>query len=182
MKRFAVVLLMACAVVAIVGCGKKAAQTTPVQVSGPADKQAKPAEVAHPPSPAPTPPPAAPVPKPTPGKKGFVTAKSGLKYHDKMVGHGAETKAGETVTVHYKGWLDNGKVFDSSRSHGEPFSFTLGQGQVIRGWDEGVAGMRVGGVRELIIPPSLGYGDEDKGTIPPNSTLHFEIELLKVGE
>jgi FKBP-type peptidyl-prolyl cis-trans isomerase len=84
------------------------------------------------------------------------------------------------VTVHYKGWLDNGTVFDSSRSRNEPFSFKLGGGDVIKGWDEGVVGMRVGGVRELTVPPSLGYGEQDMGKIPPNSTLHFEVELLEV--
>jgi len=115
--------------------------------------------------------------KPAAGK--WITLPSGLRYRDIVVGTGAQAAANSRVTVHYKGWLDNGKVFDSSRKPGAgPFSFRLGTGSVIKGWDEGVNGMKVGGIRELIIPPALGYGDEDQGVIPPNSTLHFEIELL----
>ncbi|MCX6343808.1 MAG: FKBP-type peptidyl-prolyl cis-trans isomerase [Armatimonadetes bacterium] len=88
---------------------------------------------------------------------------------------------GDTVTVHYKGWLDNGKVFDTSKKPGrEPFEFTVGAGQVIRGWDEGLIGMKVGETRKLTIPPELGYGETGQGPIPPNATLHFEIELLKI--
>lgn len=109
----------------------------------------------------------------------WITLPSGLRYRDVVVGTGASAVANSRVTVHYKGWLDNGKVFDSSRKPGAgPFSFALGTGTVIKGWDEGVNGMKVGGIRELIVPPALGYGDEDQGVIPPNSTLHFEIELL----
>lgn len=118
--------------------------------------------------------------KPSAGK--WITLPSGLRYRDIVVGTGAQAVANSRVTVHYKGWLDNGKVFDSSRKPGAgPFSFTLGTGSVIKGWDEGIKGMKVGGTRELLIPPSLGYGDEDQGVIPPNSTLHFEIELVEVG-
>lgn len=122
-----------------------------------------------------------PTAKPTkPGEE--VTSASGLKYKDKKVGSGQEVVSGNTVTVDYKGWLDNGTVFDTSKKPGgEPFSFTVGAGLVIKGWEEGLVGMKVGGVRELTIPPSLGYGDEDMGQIPPNSTLHFEVELLKIG-
>ena len=110
---------------------------------------------------------------------------SGLKYTDSKVGDGAAATAGHKVSVHYTGWLDNkgekGKKFDSSLDRGDPFSFTLGGGQVIKGWDEGVAGMKVGGKRTLIIPPELGYGARGAGgVIPPNATLIFDVELLKV--
>jgi len=112
---------------------------------------------------------------------GFTTTESGLRYDDIKIGAGTEAKVGDSVDVHYKGWLDNGSVFDESSRHGsKPFSFPLGKGRVIKGWDEGVQGMKVGGVRELIIPANLGYGSSDMGVIPPNSTLHFEVELLGV--
>lgn len=109
---------------------------------------------------------------------------SGLKIEDIKVGTGAEAKAGDTVTVHYTGTLTNGKKFDSSKDHGQPFTFHLGAGEVIKGWDQGVAGMKVGGVRKLTIPPDLAYGNREVGggLIPANSTLIFEVELLKVGQ
>jgi FKBP-type peptidyl-prolyl cis-trans isomerase FkpA len=115
------------------------------------------------------------------------TTKSGLKYVDIKIGTGAEAVKGMKVTVHYTGWLySNGKrgaKFDSSVDRKQPFSFTLGAGDVIKGWDEGVAGMKVGGKRELFIPPNLGYGAAGAGgVIPPNATLDFEVELLKVSE
>ncbi len=108
--------------------------------------------------------------------------KDGLIINDVKVGTGAVAKAGETVTVQYTGWLMNGKKFDSSKDRNEPFTFQLGAGQVIPGWDEGVAGMKVGGTRILIIPPALGYGAQGTpgGPIPPNATLKFEVELLGV--
>ncbi len=107
--------------------------------------------------------------------------KDGLIINDVKVGTGAVAKAGETVTVQYTGWLMNGKKFDSSKDRNEPFTFQLGAGQVIQGWDEGVAGMKVGGTRMLVIPPSLGYGERGAGgVIPPNATLKFEVELLGV--
>jgi FKBP-type peptidyl-prolyl cis-trans isomerase len=110
-----------------------------------------------------------------------VTTPSGLKYEDLKVGTGAEAKAGQTVSVHYSGWLTNGKKFDSSVDRGQPFQFPLGAGRVIRGWDEGVQGMKVGGKRKLTIPPDLGYGARGAGgAIPPNATLLFEVELLGV--
>lgn len=114
-----------------------------------------------------------------------VTTKSGLKYVDTKVGAGDEAKKGMTVSVHYTGWLyvkgQRGAKFDSSVDRRQPFSFKLGAGEVIRGWDEGVAGMKVGGKRELFIPPNLGYGSSGAGgAIPPNATLDFEVELLKV--
>jgi FKBP-type peptidyl-prolyl cis-trans isomerase len=110
---------------------------------------------------------------------------SGLKYTDTTVGNGAAATAGKKVTVHYTGWLYNngakGNKFDSSLDRGQPFSFGLGAQQVIKGWDEGVAGMKVGGKRTLIIPPELGYGARGAGgVIPPNATLMFDVELLKV--
>ena len=106
---------------------------------------------------------------------------SGLYIQDLTVGTGDEATSGATVTVHYEGWLSNGTKFDSSRDRNEPFSFLLGAGRVIRGWDEGVAGMRVGGIRKLVIPPTLGYGvGGSLPTIPGNATLVFDIELLEV--
>ena len=105
----------------------------------------------------------------------------GLKYTDDQVGTGAEAVSGKTVVVHYTGWLLDGTKFDSSRDKNQPFSFPLGGGRVIQGWDEGVAGMKVGGKRTLVIPPGLGYGARGAGgVIPPNATLKFEVELLDV--
>ncbi len=100
---------------------------------------------------------------------------------DVKVGTGAEAKAGDTVSVQYTGFLTDGKQFDSSKDRG-PFTFILGSGQVIPGFDRGITGMKVGSVRRIIIPPKLGYGDKAAGTIPPNSTLLFEVELVKVGK
>lgn len=111
---------------------------------------------------------------------GMTTTPSGLQYRDEAVGEGQEAKAGNTVSVHYTGTLPDGKKFDSSRDRGQPFSFPLGAGNVIRGWDEGVAGMKIGGRRTLVIPPELGYGARAIGPIPPNSTLHFDVELLGI--
>ena len=106
---------------------------------------------------------------------------NGLKYQDLTVGTGALAEGGMTASVHYTGWLTDGTKFDSSVDRGQPFSFTLGRGQVIRGWDEGVQGMRVGGKRKLTIPPDLGYGANGAGgVIPPNATLVFDVELLDV--
>ena len=111
-----------------------------------------------------------------------VTTASGLKYTDTKVGTGAEAKAGQTAVVHYTGYLTNGTKFDSSKDRGQPFSFPLGGGQVIKGWDEGVQGMKVGGARKLTIPANLGYGAQGAGgVIPPNATLVFDVELLGVG-
>jgi len=115
-----------------------------------------------------------------------VTTPSGLQYVDLTVGSGDVAKTGDQVSVHYTGWLQKpdgskGQKFDSSKDRGQPFQFALGQGQVIKGWDEGVQGMKVGGLRELIIPPALGYGQRGAGgVIPPNATLIFEVELLGV--
>jgi peptidylprolyl isomerase len=110
-----------------------------------------------------------------------VVLPDGLKYVDLKVGKGALPQAGQTVRVHYVGWLLDGTKFDSSRDRNEPFTFALGEGQVIPGWDEGVKTMRVGGLRRLIVPPKLGYGDQGAGDkIPPGATLVFEVELLGI--
>ncbi|MBP6008897.1 MAG: FKBP-type peptidyl-prolyl cis-trans isomerase [Rhodoferax sp.] len=113
----------------------------------------------------------------------MTTTSTGLDYHDTVVGEGAVATSGQRVTVHYTGWLyqdgQQGNKFDSSKDRRDPFVFNLGAGMVIRGWDEGVAGMQVGGTRVLIIPPALGYGARGAGgVIPPNATLKFEVELL----
>ena len=114
------------------------------------------------------------------------TTASGLVIEELNVGTGAEAVSGEKVRVHYTGWLlfggEKGKKFDSSRDRNDPFEFGLGRGEVIKGWDEGVQGMKVGGSRRLTIPPALGYGARGAGgVIPPNATLIFEVELLGVG-
>ena len=113
------------------------------------------------------------------------TTPSGLQYIDTVAGDGAQTKAGQNDSLHYSGWLYfvgvKGAKFDSSKDRGDPFEFGLGAGQVIRGWDEGVQGMKVGGTRVLVIPAALGYGARGAGgVIPPNATLMFEVELLGV--
>lgn len=152
--------LSAAALVALAGCHPKVA-------SAPADVTAA----------TPTPAPAAPA-KPAPPTK-EVTLASGLKYEDMVVGTGDLAESGKSVSVHYTGWLTDGTKFDSSVDRGQPFTFRLGAGQVIRGWDEGVAGMKVGGRRVLVIPPQLGYGARGAGgVIPPNATLMFDVELL----
>jgi len=113
--------------------------------------------------------------------KKTVTTASGLKYIDVVLGKGASPAAGKQVSVHYTGTLENGKKFDSSVDRKQPFTFVIGIGQVIPGWDEGVMTMKVGGKRKLIIPPKLGYGSQGAGgVIPPNATLLFDVELLDV--
>jgi peptidylprolyl isomerase len=113
----------------------------------------------------------------------YTTTESGLKYYDLVEGTGETPQAGQTVVVHYTGWLEDGTKFDSSVDRGQPFSFILGMGNVIPGWDEGVATMKVGGKRQLVVPPELGYGEQGAGaTIPPNATLIFEVELLEIQE
>ncbi|MBX3662395.1 MAG: FKBP-type peptidyl-prolyl cis-trans isomerase [Burkholderiales bacterium] len=108
-----------------------------------------------------------------------ITLASGLIIEDLVTGDGAEASAGQEVTVHYTGWLTDGRKFDSSKDRNDPFVFPLGGGRVIRGWDEGVQGMKVGGTRKLTIPPALAYGARGAGgVIPPNATLVFEVELL----
>ena len=115
----------------------------------------------------------------------MIKTATGLQYEDTVTGTGPEAKAGQNVSVHYTGWLYNngqsGAKFDSSKDRSQPFSFRLGGGQVIKGWDEGVPGMQVGGTRRLVIPPHLGYGARGAGgVIPPNATLLFDVELLSV--
>lgn len=109
-----------------------------------------------------------------------IQMENGLKIQDLKVGTGQETKAGDTITVNYVGALENGTVFDASAKHGGPATFQIGVGQLIKGWDIGIPGMKVGGKRKLVVPPSLGYGSQNvgNGLIPPNSTLTFEVELL----
>jgi peptidylprolyl isomerase len=110
-----------------------------------------------------------------------MTTPSGLEYEDEVVGTGAQPVKGQHVTVHYTGTLENGTKFDSSRDRNEPFTFTIGEGEVINGWDEGVLSMHVGGKRKLIIPPGLAYGSRGAGgVIPPNATILFDVELLGV--
>ena len=110
-----------------------------------------------------------------------ITTVSGLIYEDTLIGEGAEARSGDHVVVHYTGWLTNGSKFDSSKDRDDPFAFPLGQRHVISGWDEGVQGMKVGGMRKLTIPPQLGYGARGAGgVIPPNATLVFEVELLAI--
>lgn len=179
MKKLIPLVLLA---MLIAGCGSKRQQTSAVNVQNPPESAPATATV---PAPAPATP--APAVK-SRSKDGWVTLVSGLKYKDIKVGNGAEVLSNTRVTVQYKGWLDNGTVFDSSRNPGrEPFSFTVDNDQVIQGWHQGVRGMKIGGVRELTIPPALGYGDEDKVNpatgkvdIPAKSTLHFQIELLDI--
>jgi FKBP-type peptidyl-prolyl cis-trans isomerase len=112
----------------------------------------------------------------------WITTDSGLKYQDVKVGEGASPEPGAMVVVHYTGTLKDGTKFDSSRDRNEPFSFAIGRGEVIEGWDEGVMTMKVGGKRKLIIPPELGYGEMGTpgGPIPPNAELHFDVELLEI--
>jgi peptidylprolyl isomerase len=116
------------------------------------------------------------------GSASLITTASGLQYEDILLGSGETASVGMVVSAHYTGTFPDGNVFDSSIPRGEPFEFTLGTGQVIKGWDEGIQGMKVGGKRKLIVPPELGYGQSGIGPIPPNATLHFDVELLGVRE
>ncbi|KAB8140929.1 FKBP-type peptidyl-prolyl cis-trans isomerase [Chloroflexia bacterium SDU3-3] len=120
-------------------------------------------------------------PPEAPQKVASYVSERGLQYADLEVGTGPEARKGQQATVHYTGWLTSGQMFDSSLNRGQPFTFGLGAGQVIKGWDEGVAGMKVGGKRQLLLPPEMGYGARGAGgVIPPNATLVFEVELLDV--
>jgi peptidylprolyl isomerase len=124
----------------------------------------------------------APGPTEVPADAEVVTTESGLKYVDLVVGSGASPEPGQIAVVHYTGWLTDGTKFDSSRDRGQPFTFPVARGRVIKGWDEGVASMNVGGKRKLMLPPDLGYGEEGAGggLIPPNAELVFEVELLDI--
>jgi FKBP-type peptidyl-prolyl cis-trans isomerase len=119
-------------------------------------------------------------PSTSPNQINVTTEATGVQTQDTSAGSGAIAAPGDTVTVHYVGTLTDGKVFDSSRDRGQPFTFVLGAGDVIKGWDQGVVGMKVGGTRRLTIAPDYGYGDRAVGPIPANSTLVFEVELLGV--
>ena len=115
-------------------------------------------------------------------KEETIQTATGLEYVEILEGTGAQPKAGDSVSVHYTGWLKSGEKFDSSHDRGQPLVFPLGRGRVIKGWDEGVASMKVGGKRKLIIPAHLGYGDRGAGgVIPPGATLIFEVELVGIG-
>jgi hypothetical protein len=121
------------------------------------------------------------VDSPEPGEAGLLVSPTGLKYHDEKFGTGEEALPGDTVSVHYVGKLSNGTKFDSSRDRRQPLVFEIGGHRVIKGWEEGIAGMKVGGKRKLVIPPDLAYGDAGYGTlIPPKAELTFDVELLKV--
>jgi peptidylprolyl isomerase len=168
-------LWIVCAMIMMGACTRKeqpeqSQPATQPEAAAPAPATPAPAEAAKPAEPAPT--------KTAPAAKTITTA-SGLKYQDLLEGKGPSPKPGSHVMVHYTGWLTNGTKFDSSLDRNQPFTFTLGRGEVIKGWDEGVATMRVGGKRKLTIPPGLGYGSRGAGgVIPPNATLIFEVELL----
>jgi peptidylprolyl isomerase len=168
-------LWIVCAMIMMGACTRKeqpeqSQPATQPEAAAPAPATPAPAEAANPAEPAPT--------KTAPAAKTITTA-SGLKYQDLLEGKGPSPKPGSHVMVHYTGWLTNGTKFDSSLDRNQPFTFTLGRGEVIKGWDEGVATMRVGGKRKLTIPPGLGYGSRGAGgVIPPNATLIFEVELL----
>jgi FKBP-type peptidyl-prolyl cis-trans isomerase len=168
MRRIAVMLLVALAAALFVwGCDEKAASKAPPEKPVAAEATAPKAEK--------------PITK-EPSKTNWVTKESGLLFTDKTEGTGTEVKKGDTVVVNYRGWLDDGTEFDSSKKPGRtPFSFKVGGGNVIKGWDEGLVGMKIGGVRELNLSPEMGYGSRGAGNvIPPNANLHFEIELLEV--
>lgn len=176
--------MVAVAVVAMAACSKAPApEAKPVEAPKAAAEAPKPAAVAATPTPAAAPaeaqPAAAPAGKETAVDK--ITTPSGLQYQEIQVGTGAQPAAGQVVVVHYTGWLTDGKKFDSSVDRGQPFKFVLGKGMVIKGWDEGLSTMKVGGKRKLTIPPELGYGPRGAGgVIPPNATLVFDVELLGV--
>ena len=162
--------LAATLIAAAVGCSDRAPQEPSASSSSmPAREAPAGGPAAVPPAPG-----ASAAPEPA-----TITTPSGLQYQDQVVGKGPSPQTGQTVVVHYTGWLTNGRKFDSSRDRGQPFSFSIGKGEVIQGWDEGVATMKVGGRRKLTIPPALGYGREGNPVIPGNATLVFDVELLE---
>ena len=161
--------LAAIALIALAGCQDKNASTQSSAATASAKTTGAPAETTG-----------ANMSGTSAGAAAEVTTPSGLKYQDLVMGDGATAESGKRVSVHYTGWLTDNTKFDSSVDRGQPFEFVLGQGQVIRGWDEGVSGMKVHGKRRLTIPSDLGYGPRGQGPIPPNATLIFEVELLDV--
>jgi FKBP-type peptidyl-prolyl cis-trans isomerase len=171
-RAFSVVILAAAALTLAAGCDSLTAPPEPVAIAADTTTAAKPSKPAASAAPGASAAPSAAAPADDPNAK--------LVQTDLVVGKGTEAKAGDSVSVHYVGTLTNGTEFDSSRKRGKPFTFTLGKGQVIRGWDQGVAGMKIGGKRKLVIPPSLAYGPRGMGSIPPNSTLQFEVELMDI--
>jgi hypothetical protein len=173
-RHAATLLGLVFAGLAAVGCSKLTEPPRPEPIQGEGTPAAEPKQAPPAPTPTPTPSPTPAAPPPDPNAK--------LEIKDVVPGKGAEAKAGDTVTVHYVGTLPNGTEFDASKKHGdEGFTFELGKGRVIKGWDDGVAGMKVGGKRKLTIPPHLGYGARGAGDkITPKSTLLFEVELLSV--
>jgi FKBP-type peptidyl-prolyl cis-trans isomerase len=180
MNRLVLLSLTLAAVLFLLGCERRKTETTTAAPKETTVAQKPPEK------------PAAPEAKPgegkavaaarklgTPSANPVVKTPSGLEYIDVKEGAGAVAQAGQTAKVHYTGWLVTGQKFDSSVDRGQPFSFRLGAGQVIRGWDEGVAGMKPGGIRKLIVPPTLGYGSQAVGgVIPANSTLIFEVQFI----
>ena len=174
MKFLVSTLVAAVVASALTGCGGDNAQTstetttttsssTPTATSSTSSAASKPGEM----------------PVVNPAK--LTSNPSGLQYEDVVAGNGPSPQSGQQVQVHYTGWLTNGKKFDSSLDRGEPFTFTIGQGQVIKGWDEGVATMKTGGTRILVIPAAMAYGERGAGAdIPPNSNLVFQVQLLGV--
>jgi peptidylprolyl isomerase len=170
--RNGILTILALAAFTFAACNSTKQPEQPAAPSEPAPQTTAPAPQEVPKEAAEVAKPAAPEPK-------MVTTPSGLKYQELAVGKGPMPKAGSRVMVHYTGWLTNGQKFDSSVDRNQPFTFTLGRGEVIKGWDEGVATMHSGGKRKLIVPPSLGYGAKGfDALIPPNATLVFEVELL----
>lgn len=172
MRRLFALLTLAVLAVGLVACGSDDSESSTSDAdttTSPATEQSAPTESS--------------ADGPTPvADTAFTTADNGLRIYDFTTGDGAEATEGRRVTVHYTGWLASDSTkFDSSRDRGQPFQFTLGAGEVIQGWDRGVEGMQVGGTRQLVIPPDLGYGSRGAGgAIPPNATLIFEVELLGV--
>jgi peptidylprolyl isomerase len=181
-KRYMAVLapavLLLTLSIALAACGGDSSSTSPTSASSKPTTGAT--VTAGTPTAAKTPQATAPAtPPPLSGQA--ATTSSGLKYIDIVEGTGASPQLGQTVVVNYTGWLEaDGKKFDSSVDRGQPFSFTIGKGQVIKGWDEGLSTMKVGAKRRLIIPPDLGYGAKANGPIPANATLIFDVELLQV--
>ncbi|MFB3923905.1 MAG: FKBP-type peptidyl-prolyl cis-trans isomerase [Terriglobia bacterium] len=170
--RKVILAIVVLGVLALAACSSTTQQEKPAAPSEPAAQTAAPTPQEATKEAAETAKPAAPEPT-------IVTTPSGLKYQDLAVGKGPMPKPGSHVMVHYTGWLTNGQKFDSSVDRNQPFTFTLGRGEVIKGWDEGVATMHVGGKRKLTIPPGLAYGKAGAGgVIPPNATLIFDVELL----